>query len=365
MGTKAFRSGVKFIGMGALVLVLTGLLVSGCNYLLLDDSQSYTRLTMHELYETEENIDTLFLGSSHCFRAYDPELFTELTGKVSFNLGSSAQNYDTSYYLLREAAKEHDIKTVYLDMHYKFLFIGREDRDLVQANIISDYMQPSLNKLEFLTRTSESRQLTNRLFPFRREWKKLADIPYLQEIFEKKQTKAYRNYEPVISEQEYYAGKGFVYSSQELNAGEITWWDNFGPVAEDMDSDETYTISYIEKIVEFCQEENIRLIFVTAPSFGRYLEAVGPYDLAYNYIKAMAENYDVPYLDFNLCKEEYLDLKEDSFMDVDHLNGKGAKGLTTLLAQLDSDRVDIDEYFNPCYDEKSVDGVLRNLNQEE
>lgn len=352
---KVFHSGVKFIGMGVLVLMLTGFLVHGCNYLLLDDSQSYTRLTMHELYETEENIDTLFLGSSHCFRAYDPQLFTELTGKTSFNLGSSAQNYDTSYYLLREAAKEHDIKTVYLDMHYKFLFIGKEGRDLVQANIISDYMHLSFNKLEFLLQTSESRQLTNRLFPFRREWKKLGDIPYLRDVFEKKQTRAYKNYEPVIAEQEYYAGKGFVYSEQALDAGSITWWDKFGPVAEDMDSHETYTISYIEKIVEFCREENIRLIFVTAPSFDQYLDVVGPYDLAYNYIKAMAEHYEVPYLDFNLCKEEYLNLKEDSFMDVDHLNGKGAGELTTLLARLDSGRVDIDEYFNPCYDEKSVD----------
>ncbi len=32
------------------------------------------RLTMHELYERAdagEEIDTLFLGSSHCYRAYD------------------------------------------------------------------------------------------------------------------------------------------------------------------------------------------------------------------------------------------------------------------------------------------------------
>lgn len=354
MEIKAFPSGARFIGMGALVLILTGFLIHGCNYLLLDDSQSYTRLTMHELYETKEPIDTLFLGSSHCFRAYDPQLFTKLTGKPSFNLGSSSQNYDTSYYLLREAAKEHDIKTVYLDMHYKFLFVGREDRDLVQANIITDYMRPSLNKLEFLTQTSESKQITNRLFPFRREWKRLADIAYLREVFEKKQTKAYKGYEPVIAEQEHYAGKGFVYSEQELDASAITWWEKFGPVAEDMDSNETYTLSYIEKIVEFCREEDIQLIFVTAPSFGQYLEVVGPYDLAYDYINNMAEHYEVPYLDFNLCKEEYLDLQEDSFMDVDHLNGKGAEELTRLLAKLDSGQVDIDEYFNPCYDEKSV-----------
>lgn len=355
MKAKGWSLWIKFAGTGLLVLLLTGLLTRGLSYLLVDDSQSYTRLTMHELYEEKEPIDTLFLGSSHCFRAYNPELFTQLTGKNSYNLGSSAQNYDTSYYLLREAAGDHDLKTVYLDMHYKFLFVDKKDRDLVQANIISDYMRPSLNKLEFLTCTSELKQLTNRIFPFRREWKRMAEPSYLKQVWEKKRTRAYKDYEPVVLEQEYYAGKGFVYSKEELNAEAITWWDNFTPVAEDINSDVTYTLSYIKKIVEFCREEEIRLVFVTAPSFDRYLEAVGPYDLAYGYIKDLAESYGVPYLDFNLCKKEYLDLEEDSFLDVDHLNGKGAEELTKLLAELDSGQVDVDEYFNTWYDEKSAD----------
>lgn len=128
---------------------------------------------MHDLYERAdagEEIDTLFLGSSHCYRAYDPELYEELTGRTAYNLGSSSQNYDTSYYLLREAARLYDLKTVYLDMYYKFLFMDSEDRDLVQANIISDYMRPSLNKLSFLLTTTEAKNYTNRFFPFRRSW---------------------------------------------------------------------------------------------------------------------------------------------------------------------------------------------------
>ena len=76
----------------------------------------------------------------------------------------------------------------------------------------------------------------------------------------------------------------------------------------------------------------------------------------------------MPYLDFNLCKDEYLNLGQESYIDVDHLNGKGAQELTTLLADLsaplaeaqnaqetagtDADPVQefIDEYFNAWYD---------------
>ena len=48
-------------------------------------------------------------------------------------------------------------------------------------------MRPSLNKLEFLTQVSGARHYTNRMLPFRRDWKKIGEMPYLQELWEKKQ----------------------------------------------------------------------------------------------------------------------------------------------------------------------------------
>ena len=336
----------------AVIALLCGL-IRLCNYLLMDDSQSYTRLTMHELYERAdagEEIDTLFLGSSHCYRAYDPELYEELTGRTAYNLGSSSQNYDTSYYLLREAARLYDLKTVYLDMYYKFLFMDSEDRDLVQANIISDYMRPSLNKLSFLLTTTEAKNYTNRFFPFRRSWQQLGDFAYVRENLAKKQAESYRKYEPVTVEADQYAGRGFVWSDARLDVDAITWWGNFGKVADDMQLDTTYPVSYIEKIVSFCREHDIRLVFVTAPSLNQYLEAIGPYDSAHAYVQKLAERFGVDYLDFNLPKTEYLELTADDYIDVDHLNGTGAEKLTLLLTEADGKP--IDEYFNACYDDK-------------
>ena len=116
-------------------------------------------------------------------------------------------------------------------------------------------------------------------------------------------------------------------------------------------------LDYIERIVEFCREEGIRLVFVTAPSFDRYLEEIGPYDLAHQYIQELADSYGILYLDFNLCRDEYLNLGQESYIDVDHLNGKGAAALTTLLSELDGSLAEegqelIDEYFSACYDKE-------------
>lgn len=44
--TEAFKA----FGTAAAVLVLLWLLVKGCNYLVVDDVNSYTRLTLHEFY---------------------------------------------------------------------------------------------------------------------------------------------------------------------------------------------------------------------------------------------------------------------------------------------------------------------------
>ena len=47
----------KALRFGAMVLAvafLTGVLVKACNYLLVDDASSYTRLTLHEFYEVSD-----------------------------------------------------------------------------------------------------------------------------------------------------------------------------------------------------------------------------------------------------------------------------------------------------------------------
>ena len=74
----------------------------GLRYLLTDDTRSYTRLMMHEFYR-QENIDILFVGSSHCYEALDPEITDKLFQANTFNAGSSLQAQDASFALIREA----------------------------------------------------------------------------------------------------------------------------------------------------------------------------------------------------------------------------------------------------------------------
>ena len=102
----------------ALFVLLTAALLAAADFLLVDDVHSYSRVMLQELYDDAENIDTLFLGSSHCYRSVDPAQVDAALGTHSFNAGSSQQLPDGSYYILKEAAAQNPLKTVYLEMFY-------------------------------------------------------------------------------------------------------------------------------------------------------------------------------------------------------------------------------------------------------
>ena len=102
----------------ALFVLLTAALLAAADFLLVDDVHSYSRVMLQELYADAGNIDTLFLGSSHCYRSVDPAQVDAALGTHSFNAGSSQQLPDGSYYILKEAAAQNPLKTVYLEMFY-------------------------------------------------------------------------------------------------------------------------------------------------------------------------------------------------------------------------------------------------------
>ena len=90
--------------------VLTLAVLAAANFLLVDDVHSYSRAMLQELYAEAGKIDTLFLGSSHCYRSVDPDAVDAALGTYSFNAGSSQQLPDGSYYMLREAAAQNQLR---------------------------------------------------------------------------------------------------------------------------------------------------------------------------------------------------------------------------------------------------------------
>ncbi len=177
------------------------LLLIGCGkffrYILIDDINSYTRVTFHEMYE-QDNIDVLFVGSSHCYRSFIPEIFDKELRLNTFNGGTSSQMLDGSRMVIKEAARYYDVQHIYLELYYNQAFSASsyQDRtDMTQTYIISDYLKPSWDKVQYLLNASSKEHYPNSFVIARRNWSNFFDADYVKDLIILKGTDAYKNYE--------------------------------------------------------------------------------------------------------------------------------------------------------------------------
>ena len=80
----------------------------------------YVRYVLTYFKNSEDNIDTLVLGASHARSAIDPEKIDEVNDTNSFSLAIPGETVKDSYYVLEEACRSKNIKTVILDIDYQY-----------------------------------------------------------------------------------------------------------------------------------------------------------------------------------------------------------------------------------------------------
>ena len=319
------------------------------NYILIDDSSSYTRVMMHEMYGQEENIDILFVGSSHCYRSLDPKITDKMFDANTFNVGSSAQEIDGSLALLKEVAKKNDLKQVYLEVYYEISQTGAfEDRtDMVSTYIISDYMHPSMNKLGYLLRASSKEHYSNSFILARRNWEKMFEQDYVKNTLQAKDAEWYKEYAYPFSEHESYEGKGYVAVEQVGNTYEFSHF----PAFETEKVSEDY-VNTLKKIIRFCDKEGIELTLFSTPMPEFRLVDMGNYDDYIAFMNEMLAGTDVKYYDFNLCREKYLSFDESYYADTDHINAKGAVQFSRLFCDFFNGKIAEEDLFYDSYAER-------------
>ncbi len=338
---------ILFIGIGKVF-----------RYILIDDSSSYTRIMMHELYNQEDNIDILFVGSSHCYRTFVPEITDRIFEKNTFNAGSSSQPMRVSYELIREAAKYNDIQHIYLDVYYDISIITPYSTSMY---IISDYMKPSFRKYSFMLGSFSKKNYINGFFIERRRWDKFFDPDYVMSLIQKKQSPDYKNYtytdvtgitygEGERLETESYEGKGYVSNNGVIRDNSFFSKDGYAPInLEKITQDWKNSLN---KIIKYCQKEGIELTLISTPMSNYLLAGVGNYDEYISEINELIEGTDVAYYDFNLCREEYFPSDSENFCNPDHVNCYGAEKFSTLFSEFCMGRISDDELFYDSYQEK-------------
>lgn len=323
------RTALRKCSAAAAFLLLTAVLLAAARFLLVDDVHSYSRVMLQELYAQAGQIDTLFLGSSHCYRSVDPAAVDAALGTHSFNAGSSQQLPDGSYYMLREAAAENDLKTVYLEMFYTG-YNQSASRDVPLAcYLLTDFMRwNSPYRYEYLWSMGGAAALADLLLPARHG---VASPQSLPALWKAKLTDGYApgNYQYVTypDDGEAYRGNGFVYTEGVAKDGYTTLLDvdPNQPLSE-------FGWTYLASIADFCEENGIRLVLFTAPLPSAYVSNTGDYQAYVDAVRRFSQQHNTVYWDFSLYRDrQALDLGGGDFSDAHHLNGVGAEKFTAVL----------------------------------
>lgn len=367
---RKYKDNIMFSGLAILFVILFGVSNRLFSYFALDDDSSYTRITMHELYGQDENIDILFLGSSHCYRALNPEITDSIFEANTFNGGTSAQCLDGSYAILVEADKNNDLQTVYLEMYYAVQ--GKEYKkrtEMTSTYIISDYMRPSFNKFCYLINASDKEYWMNGFMPVVRNRNQLMEKGYLKDILMEKSKASYRNYEYLSQNDEKYQGKGYVarYSSIENNG--FSHEGEWTAISEEKFTNDD--IKSIQNIIDYCEKNQIELVLFSSPMPDYLLTGAGNYDNYIDQVERIADEYGIKYYDFNLTKEEYFPNQSTYFADNSHLNVYGAQKFSELFAMFFTGKLSKEETFYASYEEKmkkapaQVYGIVYDIEENE
>lgn len=345
-----------------IAIVLTfGVLVATCHTLdyLFVREDDFGRIVWHSFYNQDKNIDNLFVGSSHVYCDINPFVLGDINGQNNFNLSVGNMRLNSAYYAIREANKYNDLSNVVLELYYDTLIGDMGNYHSVttvpNAWISLDYMKNSINKVEFLWTLSEKEQYIDSIFRFTRFREHLFDTDYIANTVQTKQSEDYKNYKYKIEDElgtVEFLDNGYGYTTRVLQENQRLYRSLNTISADNLITEDAKC--YLRKIIEYCKAENIQITLTVSPIYELQTIAAGDYDLYYNQIAQIAGEYSVPFYDFNLCKEEYLDIQHSEyFMDTGHLNATGANIYTKVLwSILSEDNSQNSQKFYNSFEEK-------------
>jgi hypothetical protein len=264
-------------------------------------------LQMFRDFERTENIDILFVGSSHCYHSFDPRVFIS-ENITTFNLATPAQRQINRYFLLQHYLKIKKVKVVALEVYWEMF----NDLGLVEATmkIISNHdlntgfiemglFSKSLPILNSMLTLSIHR-LTH---PLRKE--KAIGEPYVKYIKGAFKESPFNN-NPTIE-----IAKEKPYKV-EITASEIL---------------------YFQKTLELLKSNNCKVVLIMTPTAPAYKNLSLNYTSIVNTIDSSAKIHNIPFLNYN-DGDKYLkngfNIQTD-FIDMDHLSKTGAAKLSRAV----------------------------------
>lgn len=314
--------------------------------------------TMWKQYYEEEEIDTLFVGSSISAATFDPLIFDDILGVNSFNMGTPAQSFVQSLEALESVFDEHEIRTVILSAG--FFSFQEKVLDVAEMSFVMGRTKGKggiagiMDSVSWLMseKVVENEKSVNYLFPWLYNNITLSAEGIYGNILEKMgltnsdtSNRMPKGYRP-------YFGEGIDWDR--------IWTENSlyyysGTVESEM-------MESFEEIMELCNSKGVKLVVVNTPHpVYDVVSCHGIYEEMDKMVRDLCESYEIEYYDFSLVKPELFDTESEYFYDCEHLNHKGAQAFSKMFCDFWQKRnsgEDVNEYFYTVDEYYDVHNIL-------
>lgn len=258
--------------------------------------------------EPENSIDVMFLGSSHIYNAVNPLVFYGESGLTGFDLASSSQDIPTSYFYMKEALQYQSPDYVILDT-YGILYPAFSE-EVCYKRSLDDMRWSSAKKeaIEAWQEHLENEPVLSRIFTisdYHTRWEDLTREDFFSDDF----ITSVNGYCPYFS------------SASDVEHNTFGKYTNLPELEEE-------TLSYFDRLVQLCNENDMKLILISAPDT-TWTEG---YSSA---IRQLASKYSLPFIDYN-TDEMYPKTgvnDQTDWRNKNHLNAYGAEAFTRYLAR--------------------------------
>lgn len=317
------RNFKKIILPAALVVVLA-VVNMGLNYALIP--YSYVRIMMHNI-KTQE-YDTVFLGTSHGLNGISPKVIDEKTGRKSINLCMGGEYPRDAYYLLKQVCEKQAPRTVVYELDAGYWSTPEGQRG--DFNRIYYEMPVSRTKLEYFASKVAELDFRATLFPW---FYYRGQMKNVKQIVECKQGEDYKNYGAAAfqNEGQSYAD-GFMRNTPvpgEKPENNLKLWD------EETKNEDSFR--YFEKMVSFCEKNNIELMVVITPVPRETLEKYEKqFQETDEFFTAYMEQLGVGYWNYNVPERDIKNFDDslNAFTDYEgHMNFEQAEVFSAQLAE--------------------------------
>jgi len=307
--------------------------------------------TMWSDYRKEKDLNVVYTGSSFCLRSFNPYVIDEILGTNSYNMGTPAQAINQTYVAIKTAIEEHDLDTVVLAINYSSLEsdwpVGAKVTFMEAKGKNGTALDWLKNTVSFMLDEENRGESTsiNFLFPWIYNHVSMDKQSILANIRAKMTGNVVQEVNPNDPES-VYVGKGFAHYLGVVNYNAIgntnsrTLYTNEFAVS---------AFEVIEDIIALCQENDVELIAINAPRPVFDIISYGEdYFAKYDRLKRLFGENGAEYYDFNLIKPEIMEMKDEYFVDVEHLNKEGADEFSKCFAkflQVREVEGDMEHYF--------------------